>query len=76
MPVNVMSGYLYVMFSPDVVVDPWLRSLLEKLLSLHPLPPGLEPIRDTVLYPHPSLPSVLLAIAVLSNQYLYVSVSR
>ena len=37
--------------SPDAVIDPWLQQLWEKLLSLHPLPPGMEPISDSVLYP-------------------------
>ena len=37
--------------SPDAVIDPWLQQLWEKLLSLYPLPPGMEPISDSVLYP-------------------------
>lgn len=37
--------------SPDAVIDPWLQQLWEKLLSLLPLPPGMEPISDSVLYP-------------------------
>jgi len=37
--------------SPDAVIDPWLRQLWEKLLFLYPLPPGVEPISDSVLYP-------------------------
>lgn len=37
--------------SPDAIIDPWLQQLWEKLLSLLPLPPGMEPISDSVLYP-------------------------
>ncbi|XP_012378956.1 NADPH-dependent diflavin oxidoreductase 1 isoform X4 [Dasypus novemcinctus] len=29
---------------PDAAVDPWLRDLWEKVLGLHPLPPGLDVI--------------------------------
>lgn len=36
---------------PDAVVDPWLQSLCEQLLSLYPLPPTLDPLDDSVLYP-------------------------
>ena len=37
--------------SPDAVIDPWLQQVWEKLLSLYPLPPEMEPISDSVLYP-------------------------
>ncbi|XP_064396442.1 NADPH-dependent diflavin oxidoreductase 1-like [Halichondria panicea] len=36
---------------PDAVVDPWLQSLCEQLLSLYPLPPTLDPLDDSVLLP-------------------------
>jgi hypothetical protein len=35
----------------DAVVDPWLRELRRELLLCYPLPPGLEPIPPSVLYP-------------------------
>ncbi|KAM5145411.1 NADPH-dependent diflavin oxidoreductase 1 [Mantella aurantiaca] len=36
---------------PDAVVDPWLRNLWNKVLSLHPLPPGLSIISEDIRLP-------------------------
>ncbi|NWR48887.1 NDOR1 oxidoreductase, partial [Regulus satrapa] len=36
---------------PDAVVDPWLVALWDKVLALHPLPPGLEIICPDVRLP-------------------------
>ncbi|XP_004454061.2 NADPH-dependent diflavin oxidoreductase 1 isoform X1 [Dasypus novemcinctus] len=36
---------------PDAAVDPWLRDLWEKVLGLHPLPPGLDVIPPGVPLP-------------------------
>ena len=35
----------------DAAVDPWLQDLCRELLLHWPLPPGLEPIPHSVLYP-------------------------
>lgn len=40
---------------PDAVVGPWLEDLQRELLSLHPLPVGLEPLPQSTLYPYTSL---------------------
>ncbi|XP_053552200.1 NADPH-dependent diflavin oxidoreductase 1 [Bombina bombina] len=36
---------------PDAVVDPWLKDLWLKIVSLYPLPAGLSIIRDNVMLP-------------------------
>ncbi|XP_030317113.1 NADPH-dependent diflavin oxidoreductase 1 isoform X2 [Calypte anna] len=36
---------------PDAVVDPWLLALWDKILTLYPLPPGLEIISPDVCLP-------------------------
>ncbi|XP_056394205.1 NADPH-dependent diflavin oxidoreductase 1 [Hyla sarda] len=36
---------------PDAAVDPWMIDLWDKILSLHPLPPGLSPISDLIMLP-------------------------
>ncbi|XP_072285618.1 NADPH-dependent diflavin oxidoreductase 1 isoform X2 [Pyxicephalus adspersus] len=36
---------------PDAVVDPWLKDLWNKVLSLHPLPPGLSMISEDISLP-------------------------
>ena len=37
---------------PDAIIDPWLQDLWKELLYSFPLPPGLESIPPSVLYPH------------------------
>uniref|UniRef100_A0A8C6Z1J3 FAD-binding FR-type domain-containing protein n=1 Tax=Nothoprocta perdicaria TaxID=30464 RepID=A0A8C6Z1J3_NOTPE len=36
---------------PDAVIDPWLLALWDKILTLYPLPPGLDIISPDVLPP-------------------------
>ncbi|KFP33975.1 NADPH-dependent diflavin oxidoreductase 1 [Colius striatus] len=36
---------------PDAVIDPWLLALWDKILTLYPLPPGLEIISPDVCLP-------------------------
>ena len=37
--------------SPDAAIEPWLKQLWDKLLSLYPIPVGQSLISDSVLYP-------------------------
>lgn len=47
-----VANFLYLLFSsPDAAIEPWLKQLWDKLLSLYPLPVGQSPINDSVLYP-------------------------
>ena len=41
--------FVFLFFSPDAVVDPWLKRLWDLLLRIYPLPNGLEIISDTIL---------------------------
>jgi hypothetical protein len=47
-----VANFLCLLFSsPDAAIEPWLKQLWVKLLSLYPLPVGQSPINDSVLYP-------------------------
>ena len=36
---------------PDAAIEPWLKQLWDKLLTLYPLPDGVKLISDSTLYP-------------------------
>lgn len=36
---------------PDATIDPWLDRLWSELMVLYPLPPGVDTIPSSVLYP-------------------------
>ncbi len=61
---------------PDAVVDPWLQSLCEQLLSLYPLPPTLDPLDDSVLYPVNIVVGVLTCIGVYRREGQFVLAYR
>ena len=57
--------------SADAAIEPWLKQLWEKLLTLYPLPTGQKPISDSVLYPSLSSLSITPRVA-MDNPILVV----
>ncbi|KAG8779247.1 NAPDH-dependent diflavin reductase [Ceratobasidium sp. 428] len=48
---NKSMSNLTSMLSADGVIDPWIKSLFERITERYPLPPGIDILPETGLYP-------------------------